>query len=195
MRTYGLTPDPEYWAKDLDITAYMRRQGEACVYMLDLLDKLTALKPCREWELLRLCHERQADEISDRVVFKKDIRRSFYFDSLYKELGLTTPDPGSVLCMAAHAAGYLRGHLRYTQLIDAGRPFGKVWEHFFQDSERNMTLMLAVGMGLHAPQLLHSTQTLPKVWDFAEAWVQVVKAETRVMEKIWYHNMMQASNA
>ena len=175
----GITESPPEWAQNLDMDAYVKRQGEACIYMYDVLDRIRSVQPglfsvCAQ---IREVHRQQQGMIEKLGIdCGTDVRRSFYFDWLYKELSIERPSDNPRRFILAHAIGYLRGHERYCRLLESGREHGSLWNLFQGQAKENARMLL---------NALAKKEGLPSV---VMTGVVVLEAEERLMRLIWEHN-------
>lgn len=176
-----ITPSPPEWAQNLDMDAYLIRQGHACVYMEKVIDRIRTLEP----ELFLACHQirdvhrhqyRLISELVPLGMATHSVDTSFYFTSLYKELGCLPASKNPRRFILAHVVGYLRGHDRYCRLLEAGREHGPLW-NLFQGHAKENARKLATG--------LVRMQGMPSV---VMTWAVVMEAEERLMRTIWEHN-------
>ena len=177
---------PPSWAQNLDIDAYLKRQGAACIYMKEVLDNIRGvypefMLPCLQ---IRDVHDEQYRLISQRVplgLATVSIQHSFYFNWLYKELGVERPSDNPRRFLLAHVIGYLRGNERYKQLVKAGREHGDLWAVFVGHAFMNAQKLLSAVV---------QKEGMPSV---ALTWANVVEAEERLMRLIWENQGLSLS--
>lgn len=172
---------PPEWAQNLDMDAYLKRQGEACIYMKEVLNNIRGVYPEFMLQCLQISdvHDEQYRLISERVplgLATVSIQHSFYFTWLYKELGVERPSDNPRRYLLVHVIGYLRGHERYNRLMDAGREHGSLWNLFQGHAKEN------------ARKLLTAVVQKEGVSSVAMTWAVVADAEDRLMRLIWKHN-------
>lgn len=178
----GLLPSPMGWPKVTDLPEYVRRQGQACLYMYDILDRLRKAEPRLAGVLddLRQVHQEQETAIRQYTSFPSISRSSFYFDSLYhKVLGIkgieNLPDAPAqrVSLFLIHVVGYLRGWDRYN-LLRAYEP-SDLWVRLFPQAWSNASLLAEAMADLYGAVPLLT------------AWPEVAIRESHLMRRIWKH--------
>lgn len=180
IKKANIAHSPLGWPKAIDLDEYARRQGQACIYMYDILDRLRAAEPrlASTLDELREVHQSQEEAVRQHTQFDPTLRSSFYFDSLYRDVlgiegiqNLPEVPAQRVALFLIHIIGYLRGWDRYMLL--RAYPPEDLWTYLFPQAWQNASIL--------ADDVARVYGTEPMLM----AWPVVVDRETNLMRSIW----------